>query len=76
MHAFGYFSKELAPREKQHFLHVLEEFRHHRAPLSSPLGLLRSWVIRFESRYLEAQVLFEPFPEPLVDLQDSGKSPG
>ena len=45
------------------------------APLSSPLGLLRSWVIRFESRYLEAQALFEPFPEALVNLQDSGKSP-
>ncbi len=75
MHAFGYFSKELTAREKRHFLHVLEEFRHHRAPLSSPLGLLRSWVIRFESRYLDAQALFEPFPEALVDLQDSGKMP-
>jgi uncharacterized protein YbgA (DUF1722 family)/uncharacterized protein YbbK (DUF523 family) len=75
MHAFGYFSKGLTAREKRHFLHVLEEFRHHRAPLSSPLGLLRSWTIRFESRYLEAQALFEPFPEALVDLQDSGKAP-
>jgi uncharacterized protein YbgA (DUF1722 family)/uncharacterized protein YbbK (DUF523 family) len=75
MHAFGYFSKELTPREKRHFLHVIEEFRHHRAPLSSPLGLLRSWVIRFETHYLEAQALFEPFPEALIDLQDSGKSP-
>lgn len=74
MHAFGHFSKQLTAREKQHFLHVLEEYRHHRAPLSSPLGLLRSWVIRFESRYLEAQALFEPFPGPLVDLQDSGKT--
>jgi len=75
MHAFGHFSKELTAREKRHFLHVLEEFRDHRAPLSSPLGLLRSWAIRFESRYLEEQALFEPFPEALVDLQDSGKAP-
>lgn len=76
MHAFGYFSKQLTSREKRHFLDVLEQFREHRAPLSSPLGLLRSLIIRFEAGYLESQTLFEPFPEALVDLQDSGKPTG
>jgi uncharacterized protein YbgA (DUF1722 family)/uncharacterized protein YbbK (DUF523 family) len=75
MHAFGHFSDGLSAREKRHFLDVLEKFRQHRAPLSSPLSILRAWVIRFESRYLEEQTLFEPFPEALVDLQDSGKAP-
>jgi uncharacterized protein YbgA (DUF1722 family)/uncharacterized protein YbbK (DUF523 family) len=75
MHAFGFFSKQLTAREKRHFLEVLEQFRQHRAPLSSPLSVLRAWIIRFQSRYLEEQALFEPFPEALVDLQDSGRSP-
>lgn len=75
-HAFGFFSKQLTAREKRHFLDVLEQFREHRAPLSSPLSVLRSWIIRFESGYLEQQALFEPFPEALVDLQDSAKAPG
>lgn len=76
MQAFGYFSKQLTAREMRYFLDVLEQFRKHRAPLSSPLGLLHSWIIRFESRYLENQWLFEPFPEELIDLRNSGKLPG
>jgi uncharacterized protein YbgA (DUF1722 family)/uncharacterized protein YbbK (DUF523 family) len=73
MHALGHFSRVLTAREKRHFLDVLEQFRDHKAPLSSPLSILRSWVIRFETSYLREQTLFEPFPAALVELQDSGK---
>ena len=74
MHAFGHFSKGLTAREKRHFLALLEEFRAHRVALGGPLDVLRSWVVRFESRYLEGQALFEPFPGALLDLRDSGRS--
>ena len=75
MHALGHVSDKLTGREKRHFLDVLEQFRKHKAPLSSPLSILRSWVIRFETSYLREQTLFEPFPEALIELQDSGKAP-
>jgi uncharacterized protein YbgA (DUF1722 family)/uncharacterized protein YbbK (DUF523 family) len=73
MHTLGYFKKELSPREKRHFLEMLEAYRHGRTPLSSTLNILRSWIIRFESEYLHEQTLFMPFPEDLMALDDSGR---
>ena len=73
MHALGYFKKELSAREKKHFLDMLEAYRDGRAPLSSAISILRSWIIRFQSDYLNQQTLFRPFPESLMALDDSGK---
>ena len=60
-------------REKRHFLEVLEAYRHGRTPLSSAVSILRSWVMRFESEYLSEQTFFNPFPEELMALDDSGR---
>ena len=73
MHALGYFKKELSTREKKYFLDTLEAYRKGRAPLSSAISILRSWIIRFQSDYLTEQTLFNPFPESLMALDDSGK---
>jgi len=73
MHALGYFKKELSVREKRHFLEMLEAYRHGRTPLSSAVSILRSWVMRFETEYLYAQTFFNPFPEELMALDDSGR---
>jgi uncharacterized protein YbgA (DUF1722 family)/uncharacterized protein YbbK (DUF523 family) len=72
-HALGYFKDELSAREKHHFLEITEDYRQGRTPLSSALSILRSWVIRFESEYLRDQTFFNPFPEALMALDDSGK---
>ncbi len=37
------------------------------------LALLRSWSIRFNVDYLKDQTIFEPFPNELFDVTDSGK---
>jgi len=42
-------------------------------PLSSLLSVLRSWILRFEVRYLEQQSFLEPYPEELMSTSDSGK---
>jgi len=42
-------------------------------PSSGVTTLLRSWAERFDVAYLRDQVLFEPFPEALARLLDSGK---
>jgi uncharacterized protein YbgA (DUF1722 family)/uncharacterized protein YbbK (DUF523 family) len=73
MHTLGYFKKKLSAREKRHFLEVLEAYRHGRTPLSSAVSILRSWVMRFESEYLREQTFFNPFPEELMALDDSGR---
>jgi uncharacterized protein YbgA (DUF1722 family)/uncharacterized protein YbbK (DUF523 family) len=73
MHALGYFKTELSTREKRHFLETLRAYRHGRAPLSSAVSILRSWIVRFDTEYLSSQTFFHPFPEELMALEDSGR---
>ncbi len=72
-HAFGHFSKDLGHEEKAYFLETLEKYRQSRVPMSVPLGILCSLVIRFDDEYLKQQTFFQPFPEELVTVTDSGK---
>ena len=73
MHAFGHFSKDLKHDEKAYFLDMLEKYKQSRVPMSVPLSILRSFVIRFEDEYLRQQTFFQPFPEELITVTDSGK---
>ena len=73
MHALGYFSKELTAREKAFFLENLEGYRIGKMPLSVPVSIIRSWIVRFDQKYLAPQTFFEPYPSSLVEITDSGK---
>jgi len=73
MHGFGYVSDQLSAREKSFFLDSLEQYRNRQVPLSVPTTVMRSWVIRFDVSYLAEQAYFEPYPQGLVDVLDSGK---
>jgi uncharacterized protein YbgA (DUF1722 family)/uncharacterized protein YbbK (DUF523 family) len=73
MHAMGYFSKQLTHREKAFFLDSLQDFREERVPLSVPAGIMKSYVVRFEEPYLMNQTFFDPYPEEMVRITDSGK---
>jgi len=73
MHALGYFSKKLSSEEKKFFLNTLEEYRREQAPLSVPLSLLRSYIVRFKEDYLMQQTFFEPYPAEFLAVRDSGK---
>jgi len=72
-HAYGYFRKELSDREKSHWREMLQKYRDEKVPLSALLAIMRSWIARFGQEYLEQQRYFEPYPEALVALSDSGK---
>ena len=73
-HAMGYFSKDrIEKRETHHFLDVMEKYREGTLPLSAPVSILRSFIVRFEEPYLSRQAFFEPYPEELVSITDSGK---
>lgn len=73
MHALGYFSKKLSSEEKTFFLNTLEEYRREQVPLSVPLSLLRSYIVRFGEKYLGQQTFFSPYPQEIITVRDSGK---
>jgi len=73
MHALGYFSEGLAKKEKAFFLNALEEYRGTRTPLSVPVGIIKSYIVRFDEGYLAQQSFFRPYPDELVEITDSGK---
>jgi uncharacterized protein YbgA (DUF1722 family) len=73
MHALGYVSKKITPKERHFFLNTLEDFRNNHIPLSVPMGIIKSWLIRFEEKYLLDQYYFQPFPQEMMQITDSGK---
>jgi uncharacterized protein YbgA (DUF1722 family)/uncharacterized protein YbbK (DUF523 family) len=73
MHALGYFSGKLQSAEKKYFLETLGRYRESKLPLSVPISIIRSFIVRFGEPYLSRQSFFEPFPEDLVTVTDSGK---
>ncbi len=72
-HASGYFSRDLAADEKAFFRSSLERYRQGRIPVSAVTSILRVWVARFRQDYLSPQTFFEPFPDALLSVSDSGK---
>jgi uncharacterized protein YbgA (DUF1722 family)/uncharacterized protein YbbK (DUF523 family) len=73
LHALGYFKERLSSAEKAFFLDAIEGYRQGRLPLSVPVNLVRSYIVRFDEPYLKEQVFFNPYPEGLVAITDSGK---
>jgi uncharacterized protein YbgA (DUF1722 family)/uncharacterized protein YbbK (DUF523 family) len=67
-HCLGYVSDRLSKAERDYFLQQLEMYRDARIPLSACLGIMRSWIIRFQEPYLMRQTFFQPFPEGLLEV--------
>jgi uncharacterized protein YbgA (DUF1722 family) len=72
-HIFGYYSKALSDNERKYFLGMLDNYVENKIPLSTVVSLLKSWAIRFNQEYLLSQTYFEPYPEELIAITDSGK---
>ncbi|WP_216829170.1 YbgA family protein [Alkalihalobacterium elongatum] len=70
---FGYFSPHLSTKEKEYFLETLEKYREKKLPISSVVSILKAWAYRFENDFMLEQTFFEPYPEQLVEISDSGK---
>jgi uncharacterized protein YbgA (DUF1722 family) len=70
LHAFGYFKKQLNSEEKQFFLQQLNMYQKNVIPLSSCIGVLKSWIIRFKTEYLQQQRYFNPFPSDLMFVRN------
>jgi uncharacterized protein YbgA (DUF1722 family)/uncharacterized protein YbbK (DUF523 family) len=73
MHAMGHFKDKLNKEEKAFFLDLMSKYREGKAPLRSDLDVLLSWGVRFGENYLLDQTFFNPYPDELLDISDSGK---
>lgn len=65
MHAFGYVSRSLNKKEKEHFLNLLEKYKNDMVPYLVPFEMLKSFIYRTENEYLTSQHFFNPYPEEL-----------
>ncbi len=72
-HALGYFKDKLTATEKAFFLDTVDDYRRGRLPLSVPVSLLFSYIVRFQEDYLARQRFFTPYPDGLRFISDSGK---
>jgi uncharacterized protein YbgA (DUF1722 family)/uncharacterized protein YbbK (DUF523 family) len=68
-HAFGYVSQDLSAQEKKFYIDLREKFRQGKIPISVPINLVRSWVLRFQQPYLLTQTFFQPYPDDLLDAE-------
>jgi len=73
MHAYNHFSKKISLKEKNFFHKLVKEYREAKIPLSAINILIQDWIIRFDDKYLAKQTFFEPYPEDLIEITDSGK---
>ncbi|MGM0397048.1 MAG: YbgA family protein [Bacillota bacterium] len=73
MHIMGYFSDYLSKEEKAYVLDSFEKYKSKRAHLSVPVGILRGYAIKYNQDYILNQHIWDPFPEELLDISDTGK---
>lgn len=73
MHIQGYFSEELTAKEKSFLTETYNKYKEGRVHLGVPVNILRSYAIKYEQEYLLDQYLWEPFPEELMTISDTGK---
>ncbi|MCY6372300.1 YbgA family protein [Clostridium ganghwense] len=71
---YEYFSKYLSQEEKKFTVETIEKYKNGHIPYNVPLYLLKSYAVRFNDKNIISQSLFNPYPEELVEMRDSGKA--
>jgi uncharacterized protein YbgA (DUF1722 family)/uncharacterized protein YbbK (DUF523 family) len=71
LHAFGYFSEKLNSKERSLFIDSLKRYTDGKVPFTVPLGMLQSWVERFDQSYLRQQRFLQPFPDEFLELMSN-----
>jgi uncharacterized protein YbgA (DUF1722 family)/uncharacterized protein YbbK (DUF523 family) len=66
LHMAGYFKDQLGPEEKAELHDLIADYRRGLVPLVVPLTLMRHYVRRYGSAYLEGQAYLEPHPKELM----------
>ena len=66
MHGFGYYSRSISAKERNHYLDCMERYRDGTFSLPALKEMMRSRIYQHELSYLEQQAYFQPYPEELV----------
>jgi uncharacterized protein YbgA (DUF1722 family) len=66
LHMAGYFKDQLGLDEKAELHDLIADYRRGLVPLVVPLTLIRHYVRRYRSAYLEGQAYLEPHPKELM----------
>ncbi|MGM9974151.1 MAG: YbgA family protein [Clostridiaceae bacterium] len=70
---YNSFKNDISKEEREFILKTIESFKAGRLPSLVPLNILRGYVIKFNNKAMINQSIWEPYPEELMDLSDSGK---
>lgn len=62
LHLFGYFKNGLNPEEKAFFIEQIELYKKGLVTFKGLLLILKSWVVRFDEKYLSEQSIFKRYP--------------
>lgn len=73
MHMFGYFSTNLAPKEKEFILDLLDKYKRDKIHLTVLTNLLKTYAIKYDQTYLLDQTIWLTYPEDLLDISDSAR---
>ncbi len=65
-HSFGFVSESVTKPEKTYFLNLLEQYKNTQQSLATLIGVLKTWLLRFDVDYLLDQTYFNPYPSDLV----------
>jgi uncharacterized protein YbgA (DUF1722 family)/uncharacterized protein YbbK (DUF523 family) len=68
METFDRVSGRLGKEEAVYFRETVQKYRDALLPLSVPLAVVRTWLVRFKDNYLLNQSYLQPYPDDLVDL--------
>ena len=72
-HASGYFKDIISKKENEYFNDLLKKYTEKKLPLNAVRTVLSGHIIRFGTGYLSGQTYFDPYPDDLAEVTDSGK---
>lgn len=67
------FKDKITPDEMQFIWGTIDKYKKALVPFSVPLYLVKGYIIRFNLEHLLDQTFFMPYPEELIQVNDSGK---
>lgn len=70
---FRKYEQEISINELKHFEKLLNLYEDDKIPFSSLIVALQIYAVRFDDMYLLNQTFFNPYPESLISIADSGK---
>ncbi len=70
---YNKYEKYLSLKEKEVFVDNIVKYSKGKIPLSTALNNVKIYAARFEDEKILSQTIFNPYPESLINLMDSGK---